>query len=190
MVVPPPVRLLRAAVLALMLTVPAAACADLSDVTRKLDEIRRENGIAAAGFLVVDRKRILALEALGVRNHDTGLPFDVDDLVRIGSITKAVNGVLTMRLVGRSVVTLDDRVAAVLDPPPYENPWAESHPVRVAHLLEHTAGLRDLTKREFDFNDPVTLDRTRNARRVRCRRYGCRKISDPATPRRSRLHEA
>jgi CubicO group peptidase (beta-lactamase class C family) len=35
-----------------------------------------------------------------------------------------------------------------------DNPWAATRPVRVAHLLEHTAGLMDLTQTEFDHNRP------------------------------------
>jgi hypothetical protein len=39
---------------------------------------------------------------------------------------------------------------------PLENPWADAHPVQVAHLLEHSSGLLDITREEFDHNAPFS----------------------------------
>jgi len=46
-----------------------------------------------------------------------------------------------MALVEDGVLSLDTPLDAVLADNPVVNPWAERHPVRLAHLLEHTAGL-------------------------------------------------
>jgi CubicO group peptidase (beta-lactamase class C family) len=60
-------------------------------------------------------------------------------------------------LLERGTLNLDAPVATMLDPPPYQNPWSDDHQVTTAQLLEHTAGLNDLSAREFEFNEPLDI---------------------------------
>src|SRR5690606_34796914 len=39
----------------------------------------------------------------------------------------------------------------------FHNPWEESHPVRVVHLLEHTTGWDDIHLVEYAHNDPAPV---------------------------------
>jgi len=134
-----------------------AVRAEIDGLAAAIDAARIESGIPAAAFFVVSSDAVLALETFGTTARDTDRAMHPDHLVRIGSITKTVTALATMVEVEHGRLSLDTRVAAILSPPPYMNAWSATHPVTVAHLLEHTAGLRDLSAREFAFNEPVTL---------------------------------
>jgi len=53
---------------------------------------------------------------------------------------------------------LDEKLKDIAPELPVTNKWHSTHPIRISHLLEHTAGLTDLTSNEFDFNEPLTLE--------------------------------
>ena len=127
------------------------------DVTELIESIRLEHKISAAAYFIVSPDSIITLESLGTTQCDNDITFEVDHLVRIGSITKTFTALATIILNERGVLSLNDTVTDLVSEPLFENPWAEQNPVKIAHLLEHTAGLRDMSKREFDFNEPISL---------------------------------
>ena len=122
-----------------------------------IDTIRQDHGIAAAAYFIVSPNSVDALQSLGIASWDTREPLNADHLVRIGSITKTVTALATTVLVERGKLSLPTPVAEILPHPPYQNQWSQKHPMRIAHLLEHTAGLKDLSRKEFAFNAPVRL---------------------------------
>ncbi len=122
-----------------------------------IDRTRIEHDIGASAFFVVSSDTVLALEAFGTTARGSDQAMTPDHLVRIGSITKTITALATMIQVESGRVSLQAPVAAILNPPPFTNDWSATHPVTLANLLEHTAGLRDLSAREFAFNSPVTL---------------------------------
>ena len=131
----------------------------ISDELRDtVESAQNTHGISAVAYFIVSPDSVEALETLGTTDTDNGIPFAPDHLVRIGSITKTFTALATIILHERNLVSLDSPVADVLDRPVFVNPWSDRRPLKIVHLLEHTAGLRDLSKREFDFNQPVLLD--------------------------------
>lgn len=133
------------------------ARAEFDTLAATIDATRVELGIPAAAYFIVSGDTMLALETFGTTSRDTDHAMSPEHLIRIGSITKTVTALATMIQVERTRLSPGTRVATILRPPPYANEWSATHPVTVAHLLEHTAGLRDLSAREFAFNTPVTL---------------------------------
>ena len=140
-----------------MLVMAANKLVSAATLEEQIENIRLTNGIAAAAYFIVGPSSIEALTALGHSDWHSRAEFDVDHLVRIGSITKAFTALATTILVERGELSFDTRVSAIVDPPPYLNPWAETHPVTTGQLLEHSAGLKDLSSREFAFDKPCTL---------------------------------
>jgi len=123
----------------------------------KIEDIRRAHGIAAAAYFVVGPTSIDSLEAFGQIDWGSDVKFKVEHLIRIGSITKAFSALATTILVERGSLNLETPASTVLEPPPYQNQWAANHPVTIEQLLEHTAGLKNLSNREFEFNRPLTI---------------------------------
>ncbi|MFJ8079612.1 serine hydrolase domain-containing protein [Streptomyces sp. NPDC096205] len=106
------------------------------------------------GFLVAVARggRVAHLTTYGKRDIAAGLPVEADTLWRIYSMTKPVTAVAALMLVEEGGLSLDDPVArhlpAFADPRVYvDGSGAEvrtrpaAGPIRVRHLMTHTAGL-------------------------------------------------
>lgn len=123
----------------------------------QIEAMRAGMQIPAVGLAIVSADAVLLARGFGVKDLESREPADADTLFRIGSITKAFTGVALLMAQEDGVLALDDPVRRHLASPPYLNPWEDSHPVRIAHLLELTAGLQDMSRAEFDFNTPLLL---------------------------------
>lgn len=83
------------------------------------------------------------------RTHAAGLarqhvPMRPGHRVQVGSIAKLVLATGVLRLVSEGRLSLDAPVATLLPGLALDNPWSASDPVRLRHLLDHTAGLDDM----------------------------------------------
>ncbi|GAB3201964.1 CubicO group peptidase (beta-lactamase class C family) [Pontibacter aydingkolensis] len=80
----------------------------------------------------------------GFKNNEAKTHFQVTDKVQVGSITKTVLAAGILRLATEGKLYLDAPVNNYLPGVPFDNPWQETRPVTVRHLLDHTSGLGDL----------------------------------------------
>ncbi|MFT4561096.1 MAG: CubicO group peptidase (beta-lactamase class C family) [Gammaproteobacteria bacterium] len=134
-----------------------SAAASDANLKETIDAIRRKHDIAAVGYAVVTSASVEAMVTLGLKDRHTQEAFGPDHLIRIGSITKTFTALAIGILAEQRKLRLEQKVAEFLPHPPFDNPWASTNPVTIEQLLEHTAGLHDLSKKEFAFNTPVTL---------------------------------
>jgi CubicO group peptidase (beta-lactamase class C family) len=81
--------------------------------------------------------------AAGLSDVQRAVPMRTDQRVHVGSVAKTVLATGILRLVSERRLTLDTPVAGLLPGMAFDNPWADSDPVRVRHLIDHTAGLDD-----------------------------------------------
>lgn len=109
----------------------------------RVEQALREDQVAGAVWATLEHDGTIRTDAAGVRNAASGAPLRADSRVHVGSIAKAVlaTGVLHLASTGR--VDLDAPVNRYLPGLRFDNPWP-GHPVRVRHLLDHTAGLDDI----------------------------------------------
>ena len=103
--------------------------------------LERERLTGAAWMLLGDDGTI-AVDAAGVRRVG-GAALRPDDRFQVGSIAKTVIAAGVLRLVTQKRLSLDAPVASWLPEVALDNPWVPAHPVRLRHLLDHTAGLED-----------------------------------------------
>jgi CubicO group peptidase (beta-lactamase class C family) len=148
---------------ALLLSLIMSPCHAVTDpaLTRLLEELeglRREHGVPALALTLVDRDGSVWSGALGVADRATGRAASAETLVRIGSITQVFTALVAAMLEQAGRLDLNAPVRSLAPAISLRNPWSRTHPVRLVHLLEHTAGLLDLTRAEFDFNTPVSLE--------------------------------
>ncbi|TQV84691.1 beta-lactamase family protein [Exilibacterium tricleocarpae] len=132
-----------------------ATAADYTTLLADIDTIRKNYGVPAVGFSLTDKNRVLWSGALGVTDIKTRRPVTPQTRFRIGSITKAFTGLAALALQEDGKLRLSDPIARWVPAGLYHNPWAQTHPIRVAHLLEHTAGFTDMSPAEFDHNIPI-----------------------------------
>jgi CubicO group peptidase (beta-lactamase class C family) len=145
--------------LLMTLAAPVTSCAEagLDDLIQAIDARRIEHDIPGATVTLVSRTAVIWSGGLGVADRESRQPVTSDTIFRIGSITKAFTGLGLLMLAESGRLLLDDPVARHLRDVPYANPWESTHPVTIAQLLEHTAGLQDLTRAEFEHSDPAPL---------------------------------
>jgi CubicO group peptidase (beta-lactamase class C family) len=135
----------------------------------ELEILRAEHAVPGFALTVVSGRRGLQTGTGGVADLDSGRTVTADTLFRIGSITKTFNALAVLRLVEQGRLDLDTPLRKIVPAAPLENPWADTHPVRVAQLLEHSSGLLDITREEFDHNTPFSTLEAAFAWRPRAR---------------------
>jgi len=120
----------------------------------ELDASRAEHGVPGFALAVLSEKHGLQTGVGGVADRGTGRPVTLDTVFRVGSITKTFNALAVLSLAEQGRLDLDAPLRTLVPDAPIVNPWADTSPVRIAHLLEHTSGLLDLTREEFEHNEP------------------------------------
>ena len=135
-------------VLLLLALAPAAAARaetspGMTELLEDLNDIRREHGIPALALTLVSPVDALWVGGIGYADLASHRPSGPDTLYRIAAVSRTVAALATLIAVERGRLSLDDPLKMLVPDTTLENSWAETHPVRIAHLLEHTAGLLD-----------------------------------------------
>lgn len=129
---------------------------NLEQLQRALGAIIAKYKVPGVGVALVARNRVIWTGGVGKADLATGRAVTADTMFRIGSITKSFVALSILKLQEEGKVSLESRVADVAPEVPIVNPWAKTDPVRVADLLEHTAGFDDFLSHmsfaeSFDF---------------------------------------
>ena len=66
-----------------------------------------------------------------------------------------LKSVATLMLVQQGKLALTDEVKKLVPDIPIDNPWQSTDPVRIAHLLENTAGFDDWSMKAYAYNNPT-----------------------------------
>lgn len=113
------------------------------EVSSAAEKILRQEKLAGMTWSIVAGDRIL-VGAAGRSNIQTGAAMRPDDRIHIGSVTKTLLAAGLLRLASDGRLDLNDPVSKLVPQIRFDNPWEETRPVRVRHLLDHTAGLENL----------------------------------------------
>ena len=116
----------------------------LEELEARIDQIRVDRGIPGVALALVDRDSVLWTAGLGLADLEHGTPVTDSTLFRLGSVGKSFLGLAFQRLAEAGGVDLGTPVREVAPEIAIDNPWADTDPVRIVHLLEHTAGFDDL----------------------------------------------
>lgn len=136
--------------------------AALSDVGGFVDGFvagyMRERHIAGAAVAVVDLRQETPLRrAYGIASPgELGQAHAESSLFRIGSVSKTFTYVAVMRLASRGMLDLEGDANLYL-PPPLRIPSHGFAPVRVRHLMTHTAGFEDSNIASLAFLPPAPM---------------------------------
>jgi CubicO group peptidase (beta-lactamase class C family) len=130
----------------------------LVELRADLYRLRDDFDVPAMAVIIVSSSDVLLNDVSGLADRARGKPATRETVFRIGSITKMFTSLAMLILQQQGLLDLDMKVTEISPDIPLENKWRASHPVRIAHLLEHTAGLLDLSKDEFDQNTPMPLE--------------------------------
>lgn len=117
--------------------------------------IVEQEGLPGAGIALVRSAGIEWAGGIGWADRDRRLPVTADTLFRVGSISKTFVAMALVQLYEEGQLDLDATVASLVPEVHVDNPWEAVEPLRVRHLLEHTAGFDDM-----HFNEVYVLDGT------------------------------
>lgn len=108
-----------------------------------LDSLRKANEIEGLQVVIVSKDSVLYQESFGKKK---GEHQDIDNssVFCVSSITKSFTSIGIMKLVESGKLSLDDKLKDIAPEISFENPWEETHPLKVVHLLEHTTGWSDV----------------------------------------------
>lgn len=136
---------------------PVAVAGDGAQLQADMQRILDEEGLQGVVWTTVTADGRAANGAAGVRDAATRSPMQTSTRVHVGSVTKAVIAIGVLRLVSQGRLSLDTPVAEVVPAIRFDNRWESTHPIRVRHLLAHTAGLENLKLGQF-FSLKATAD--------------------------------
>ncbi len=121
----------------------------LAALQQDIQAILKEYKVPGAGIALVKNNQPLWIGAFGYADLASQTPASVDTVFRLGSQSKSFLGLGFLRLAEQGRVELITPILDIVPDLQFENPWRATDPVRVVHLLEHTAGFDDLHMNEF-----------------------------------------
>lgn len=137
---------LRRAVALLCLVLALGALPARAAIRDDIGRALHEQGITGAVWATLENGAVRT-DAAGEAVRGTAMR--PDHRVQVGSIAKLVLATGVLRLVSEGRLSLDTPIEQLLPDLALDNPWTRTHPVRVRHLLDHTAGLDDMRLAQF-----------------------------------------
>jgi CubicO group peptidase (beta-lactamase class C family) len=131
---------------------------ELDTLLQVIESKRIELNIPAIGLTLVNKDKTIFSGSFGIADKTSAKEVDEHTVFRIGSTTKSFTALAVLILVDDGKLNLDDRLFDIAPELKINNKWQDTHPILISHLLEHTAGLTDLSGEEFNFNEPLSLD--------------------------------
>ncbi|MGO9604075.1 MAG: serine hydrolase domain-containing protein [Candidatus Binataceae bacterium] len=125
----------------------------IDELRKAVADVLAKNHVPGVGIALVTKDKVIWTGGVGKADVASGRDVDADTMFRIGSITKGFVALSLLQLQEKGKISLDARVADVAPEVPIVNPWEQTDPVRIANLLEHTAGFDDFPLAElYDFS--------------------------------------
>jgi CubicO group peptidase (beta-lactamase class C family) len=120
-----------------------SAASEAVNLQANIERALREEGLTGIVWALVSPAGD-SVGAAGLANADLAEPMTGSKRVQIGSVSKTVLATGVLKLITSGQLSLDTPVSSLLPGLSFDNPWLENDPVRVRHLLAHTAGLDNL----------------------------------------------
>lgn len=127
-----------------------------SEPVPDLQAIQQGSGVGAASWALVEGADTLALGASGYYSNAGKRPVHPDSVFRIGSISKTLLALASAKLSEQGQLDLDQAVREIDPQLPLYNKWPNKA-VTTRMLLEHSAGLGRLSRKEFDYPQALSL---------------------------------
>jgi CubicO group peptidase (beta-lactamase class C family) len=103
-----------------------------------------DTGVPGAGLALVRMSGIEWAGGVGLADRENKKPVTADTHFRVGSISKSFVASAIVQMYLDDLVDLDTPVSEIAPEIRIDNAWDPAHPVRVIHLLQHTAGFDDM----------------------------------------------
>lgn len=115
----------------------------LGQLKSAIQKVLQDTKTPGLGVALVTKEGSIWIDGLGHANIAKKIKADSNTMFRVASISKMFVALSILKLQEEGRLTLDDEVREIAPEIAFENPWEETNPVRVVHLLEHTTGWDD-----------------------------------------------
>lgn len=127
----------------IILQVNVVNAGDTSVLDKKINQAISDEELVGIVWSTVSTDSI-EMGSGGFSNTSKNTKMEHSQKVHVGSVTKTVLALGTLRLISEGKLTLNTEVAALLPQLAFNNTWHDTAPIRVKNLLEHTAGLDNI----------------------------------------------
>jgi CubicO group peptidase (beta-lactamase class C family) len=132
--------------------------ADSSPLVEQVEPLFEALGERTPGAVVLVARdgEVLMERSYGSADIESRIPLAINSRFRIGSISKAFTAAAILKLQEDGKISLPDRLSRFIPD------WPRGDEITLYHLLTHTSGIHDYTKREefaANVEQSVTLDR-------------------------------
>ena len=117
---------------------------EINNLLKNLDTIFKREHMPGLMISIVKKDSVMFSGGLGFADLDRKIPADSITQFHLASITKFFVAMGIQGLVAEGKLGLNDRLQDIAPELPYSNKWESTDPVRIIHLLEHTAGFEDI----------------------------------------------
>ena len=159
-----PARVLWLGAVLLIASAFAVSTAHAQEKPSSIDELRAaiqaeldDVAHGSVGIALVSRDGTIWADGIGIADPENGRLANANTYWRVGSISKSFVGLAALILQERGKLRLTDTVSELAPQVQVRNRWDDRDPVRLVHLLEHTAALDELHPKDFASNDPAPL---------------------------------
>jgi len=116
----------------------------IDEFKRAASAVLEETRVPGAGIALVRQDGVDWVGGLGYADRDARTPVTADTHFRVGSISKTFVAMALVQLSEDGLLDLDATLEEVVPEVAVDNPWQATDPVRVIHVLQHTAGFDDM----------------------------------------------
>jgi CubicO group peptidase (beta-lactamase class C family) len=121
----------------------------INELRDSIEKIMTNEHMPGLSVALIQRDSVIWRGGIGIVDRTTNKPVTETDLFRIGSITKTFVSLAIQKLITAGKFSLNSKLRDIAPEVPFENDWEAQEPVRVIHLLEHTAGFDDMHLNAF-----------------------------------------
>lgn len=126
----------------------------IPELQHAIEKVLKDTETPAIGLALINGDSTIWIDGLGKANIEKDINANDMTMFRIGSVSKMYVSLAILKLQEEGRISLKDKISDLVPEIEYKNPWAETSPILVEHLLEHTTGWDDIHLTEYSFNEP------------------------------------
>lgn len=130
----------------------------IDEFTAAVQNVLDETRVPGAGIALVRLDGVEWAGGVGYADRDARVPVTADTHFRAGSISKTFVAAALVQLYEDGDLDLDTPIVELASDIAVDNAWMITDPVRLIHVLQHTAGFDDMHFNEtYNVSDPPDL---------------------------------
>jgi CubicO group peptidase (beta-lactamase class C family) len=134
---------------------PVPAPDSIASLDRQLAALFKADMVPGAVVVLIENGQIVFEKGYGYADVARRMPATAQTPFRAASIAKGLTAIGVMALVERGQLSLDTPLHTIAPEIAFTNPWEQTDPVRLVHLLEHTTGWPDISTRVLSKSEPA-----------------------------------